>query len=111
MESMECPHCGTPVPTQRICCAACGSDLDTGWKDPGEIEYHSVEIPEDDLRSATDSDEHKSRMKSIGLLLALFIATPVFLIDNPLQVLMVWFLLGLLLGVRKTLDTNQDSST
>ena len=105
MESMECPHCGAPVPAQRICCASCGSDLETGWKDAGEIDYRSIELPEDHLPIESTSESSKARMRSIGILLAFFIAAPLslFLFDNPLRVLMVWLVLGLLMGVRKTL--------
>ena len=41
MGPMECPHCGALVPSRRICCASCGSDLETGWKDAQEIDYSS----------------------------------------------------------------------
>jgi len=43
----ECDHCGERIPYRALACPHCGSDADTGWADPEEIEYQSVEIPEE----------------------------------------------------------------
>ncbi len=45
--TFECPHCGAPVPTGRLACPECGSDAGTGWQSSEEIDYQSVELPED----------------------------------------------------------------
>lgn len=105
MESMECPHCGAPVPAQRICCASCGSDIETGWRDSQEIDYSSIELPDDSLPSESTTEIQKARLRSIGILLAFFIAAPLslFLFESPLRVLLAWLVLGLLLGVRRSL--------
>ncbi len=46
-EPFECPHCGAPVPKGRLACPECGSDAQTGWQSSEEIDYQSVELPED----------------------------------------------------------------
>ena len=45
--TFECPHCGAPVATGRLACPECGSDAGTGWQSSEEIDYQSVELPED----------------------------------------------------------------
>ena len=40
-----CPHCGEPLADDAVACRECGSDADTGWSD--DIDYQSVELPED----------------------------------------------------------------
>ena len=104
MGPMECPHCGALVPSRRICCASCGSDLETGWKDAQEIDYSSVDLPDEELASEADPEIHQAKIRSVGILLAFFIAAPLslFLFDNTMQVLVVWLVLGLLLGIHKT---------
>ena len=42
----ECPHCGESFRAGAAACPHCGSDAETGWADPEEIAYQSVEIPE-----------------------------------------------------------------
>ena len=42
----ECPHCGETFRAGAPACPHCGSDADTGWADPEEIAYQSVEIPD-----------------------------------------------------------------
>ncbi|MGE4619629.1 MAG: hypothetical protein AAEJ04_07460 [Planctomycetota bacterium] len=104
MESIECPHCGAQVPPQRICCAGCGSDLETGWLDPQEIDYSSIELPEQDLPSKSDSERTNALRRSVGVLLILFIGAPLsfLLLENIPQVLAAWLLLGLLLGIQRS---------
>lgn len=41
-----CPHCGEPVRVGAPVCRHCGSDAETGWADPEEIAYQSVDIPD-----------------------------------------------------------------
>ncbi len=41
-----CPHCGEPVRVGAVVCRHCGSDAQTGWADPDEIAYQSVDIPD-----------------------------------------------------------------
>lgn len=43
----ECPHCGEPLDEDAEFCHQCGSDVETGWNP--DIDYHAVELPEDDL--------------------------------------------------------------
>ena len=45
---LVCPNCGHTFPADRLSCPECGSDAETGWKPPDEIEYQSVELPERD---------------------------------------------------------------
>ena len=45
--TFECPHCGAPVPAGRLACPECGSDAGTGWQSSEEIDYQSVELPDD----------------------------------------------------------------
>ncbi len=40
----DCPHCGAEVADGRLACRECGSDFDTGWGDPNEIDYQSVDL-------------------------------------------------------------------
>ncbi len=41
-----CPECGAEFPHGRLACPECGSDAETGWKNEGEIQYQSIEIPD-----------------------------------------------------------------
>ena len=106
MESMECPHCGALVPSHRICCAGCGSDLETGWMDPEQIDYKSIDLPEDELPSTPDNEPGQAISQSVVVLLALFIAAPLsfFMFDNIAQIVGVWVILGLLMGIKKSRD-------
>ncbi len=47
-ELVECPHCGAQFPAGRLACPECGSDAETGWKDAEEIDYQSIELPDDE---------------------------------------------------------------
>lgn len=42
----ECPHCSAPVAAGAKVCRECGSDAGTGWQDPAELEYASVDLPD-----------------------------------------------------------------
>ena len=46
-ELVECPNCGEEFPAGRLACPECGSDAETGWKDAEEIDYQSIELPDD----------------------------------------------------------------
>ena len=42
----HCPHCDAPLKPNAVACRECGSDIETGWS--SDIDYHSIELPEDD---------------------------------------------------------------
>ena len=42
-----CPHCGELIDSSAQFCTNCGSDDETGWN--SDIDYYSVDLPEDDL--------------------------------------------------------------
>lgn len=42
-----CPHCGSHFKAGRPACPDCGSDASTGWRDPEDLDYLSVELPDD----------------------------------------------------------------
>jgi hypothetical protein len=46
----NCPHCGEPLDDDAEFCRHCGSDAETGWKP--DVDYYSVEFPEDDAPSS-----------------------------------------------------------
>ncbi|OUU23152.1 MAG: hypothetical protein CBC13_06030 [Planctomycetia bacterium TMED53] len=60
----DCPHCGAEVAEGRLACRECGSDFDTGWGDPSEIDYQSVDLGEG------FTEEEKVRQKSYQRLIA-----------------------------------------
>lgn len=63
----ECPHCGAQVREGRLACPECGSDADTGWQSSEEIDYQSVELPEE-----TRAADRPSRwLTLVGLLVVL----------------------------------------
>ncbi|MEZ5963535.1 MAG: hypothetical protein R3F56_06785 [Planctomycetota bacterium] len=43
----ECAHCGHLFRAGRPACPECGSDASTGWKSSDDIDYLSVELPDD----------------------------------------------------------------
>jgi len=45
--TVECPHCGYAMRAGRAACPACGSDAETGWRSSADVDYLSVEIPDD----------------------------------------------------------------
>ncbi len=106
MEFQNCPHCDAPLKAQQVCCRNCGSDLETGWRDAGDIEYASVMLPEDEpiIDDSVDAKRMAlSRGKRIGLLLlGLLILTGLPMTMgwgiDPWSVLAAWLVLGLLLG-------------
>ena len=71
---------------------------------PEQIDYNSLDLPEDDLPHPSDNDRGKVMSRSVAILLALFIAAPLsfYLFDNTLQIVAVWIILGLLMGIRRS---------
>lgn len=49
----ECPHCGATFAAGRLACPECGSDAGTGWKSGEEIDYQSVDLPDDPYAPAS----------------------------------------------------------
>ena len=102
LDFQRCPHCDAPLNAQQVCCRHCGSDLETGWRDAGDIEYASVMLPEDDDEMESEQRSRSvPRQKRIGLLilgLLLAGAAPVFFQFTPWLTLALWLALGLLLG-------------
>ena len=47
-EIFECPNCGADVPIGSKACRECGSDEGTGWQSSEEVDYQSLELPDDD---------------------------------------------------------------
>ncbi|MCA8941168.1 MAG: hypothetical protein KDB80_01295 [Planctomycetes bacterium] len=54
-ERLECPHCGAIFRRGRLACPECGSDAETGWRDSEDIDYLSVELPDDTVAESTTS--------------------------------------------------------
>ena len=72
-----CPNCGAEFPAKRLACPECGSDAETGWKSSEEIDYMSVDLPEDETQ-VRKSALTSPRMLYVAALLA-FLAMLVFL--------------------------------
>ncbi len=47
---VTCPECGAEFREGRLACPECGSDAETGWKDETEVQYQSVELPDEEWR-------------------------------------------------------------
>ena len=47
MSLVSCPECGAEFRAGRLACPECGSDAETGWKDEEEIQYQSIDLPEE----------------------------------------------------------------
>lgn len=47
VETEECVHCGHVFRAGRPACPECGSDASTGWRDAEDIDYLSVELPDE----------------------------------------------------------------
>ena len=66
--TFECPQCGAPVPAGRLACRECGSDAETGWQSAEEIDYQSVDLPDDVSNSPPSS--RPGHLVTIGAVLA-----------------------------------------
>lgn len=68
-ELFECPNCGADVPVGAAACRECGSDARTGWQSSEEIEYQSLELPENDDEDDDEAArERGTRRPSLRLL-------------------------------------------
>ncbi len=97
MSDDYCPHCGASLPPRAVACRECGSDFETGWSD--EIDYYSVELPEDELKPA----ERGPFFKIVALICVLpLLGSAVYLIFGSLTsaVLLVLLAGSLLYGVK-----------
>jgi len=43
-----CPHCGAQFKASRLACPECGSDAETGWQSSEQIDYMSIDLPEEE---------------------------------------------------------------
>jgi hypothetical protein len=68
-----CPECGTEFRKGRLACPECGSDAETGWKDEAEVQYQSVELPDEEWRMepGTASQSPSKRWFWIAAILAI----------------------------------------
>lgn len=62
-----CPHCDREFPAGRPACPHCGSDAETGWKDPYGLEGSDADVPdaftdEDYARTIEDIEFHRGRV-------------------------------------------------
>ena len=63
---MVCAHCGKVLAENARACPHCGSDFETGWND--DVDYMSVELPDDDDGDPYDTPEHRqNRVRAIGV--------------------------------------------
>ena len=67
----SCPECGAEYPAGRLACPECGSDAETGWKDEEEIQYQSIDLPNDDWSSQGKPGAFYGRYLTIALILAI----------------------------------------
>ena len=94
----SCPHCGADVAEGRLACRECGSDIETGWGDPHEIDYQSVDLGDD--FSEEEITQKKGRQKLIASVLIAGLPVGLILWFLPTQkALGVGVAILLLLGV------------
>jgi len=58
-----CPYCGGSFPPGRLSCPHCGSDRETGWRPPDEIETAALDLPATSL----DDEEYQEVLANEGL--------------------------------------------
>ena len=106
MELEDCPHCGSPVLPRSICCKSCGSDFETGWQDPAEIEYSSLELPESSSMPESAQANRSEHLRRIGLLtIGVFLIGIFSTLYLPTkEMILVWLALGLLLRLIQKSD-------
>lgn len=68
-----CPHCGADFPAGRPACPECGSDAETGWRAAEDLDYASVELPEDAPSWSPDAPASSARPGSATWLLAVLL--------------------------------------
>ncbi|MHC4512630.1 MAG: hypothetical protein ACYTGW_05670 [Planctomycetota bacterium] len=66
-----CPECGTEFPAGRLACPECGSDAETGWKDEEEVQYQSVDLPDEEWSSQDKPKGLYGRYLLLALILAI----------------------------------------
>ena len=69
-----CPHCGARFPAGRLACPECGSDAETGWRPAEDLDYESVELPEEETRWSPDGPAPSARSGSATWLVAVLLA-------------------------------------
>ena len=95
---LDCPHCGAEVAEGRLACRECGSDIETGWGDPAELDYQSVDLGEG--YSEEEKDLKKGKQKLIASVLITGLPVGLILWFMPTQkALGVGIAILLLLGV------------
>lgn len=72
----SCPECGAEFPAGRLACPECGSDAETGWKDEDEVQYQSVDLPDEGTQGAP---QELSRSWFLVAAILAFLAMLVFL--------------------------------
>jgi len=50
--SFTCPQCGAEVKVGAVVCRECGSDDRTGWQSSEEVDYQSLDLPDDEPPAA-----------------------------------------------------------
>jgi len=67
----SCPECGAQFPAGRLACPECGSDAETGWKDEEEVQYQSVDLPDEEWTSQGKPEGVYGRYLIVALILAI----------------------------------------
>ncbi len=72
-DCVTCPECGAEFRESRLACPECGSDAETGWKDEAEVQYQSVELPDEEWRMepGTPPESSSNRWFWIAAILAI----------------------------------------
>ena len=107
MNTIPCPHCGHPLSPRAVACRECGSDIETGWSE--EIDYYSVELPEEEISS---SDNERVRKQTIAILLVVLLVSSsgvlLFFGVKNVGVIILILGLGLPIALGKRPDTPDD---
>lgn len=75
-----CPHCGASFQKGKLACPECGSDESTGWQDPEEIAYRSVDIPDVFGQEETAFKDWIPRKAFVAIALLLVLVMLLFLL-------------------------------
>ena len=92
--SIICPHCGSPLRRDAVACRECGSDFETGWSE--DIDYHSIELPEDEEERVDRGGQKTIAIICVVLLLA---SSGVILALGIRNLALLLLILGLLLPI------------